>query len=29
MLDGWILYMGDGGDAIQTEFIEVFSGMRE
>ena len=27
MLGGWVLDLSDGGDAIQVEFVEVFSGL--
>ena len=27
MLDCWVLDLGDGGDAIHVEFVEIFSGV--
>ena len=26
-LDGWVLDLGDGGDGIHVDFVEVFSGI--
>jgi hypothetical protein len=27
MLDGWVLDLGDGGDGIHVDFVDVFSGI--